>query len=136
MAADPRKPHPTGDPGDRCPADGAFGRDPARGGDAGAQPHLHLQPDDARPGDRVLADDGERAWPALQCRARRAADLPGGPVADRSYAAALLAAAVAHRRFDARLRPVGRACEPGPDVPARLHVVYRAMAIVPAAAQF
>ena len=51
-------------------------------------------------------------------------------------AAALLAAAVARRRPHARVRPVGGAGEPGPDVPARLHVVHRAVAAVPAAAQF
>ena len=102
LAADPRQPDAAGDPGDRRPADGPAGRDPARRRDAGAQPHLHLQPLPARAGHRVLADDGDRARAALQCGARRAADLPRRPVADRDRAAALLAAAVARRRAHAR----------------------------------
>ncbi len=81
LAADPRQPHPAGDPGDRRAADGPSRRDPARRGDARAQPHLHLQPAAARPPHRLLADDGDRARPALQCGARRPPDLPRRPVA-------------------------------------------------------
>ena len=43
---------------------GRLGATPARGGDARAQPDLHLQPADARAGHRLLADDGDRARPA------------------------------------------------------------------------
>ena len=42
--------------------------------------------------------------------------------------AALLVAAVARRRPDAGVRPVGGACEPGSDVPAGLHLVHGAVA--------
>ena len=62
---------------------------------------------------RLLADDGDGARPALQRRARRPADLPRRPVADRHRHAALLAAAVARRRLDARLRHIRRNCQPG-----------------------
>ena len=68
----------------------------------GAQPTFTFNLLSARPGHRLLADDGDRARPALQRRARRPADLPRGPVADRHRDAALLAAAVARRRPDAR----------------------------------
>ena len=50
-------------------------------------------------------------------------------------AAALLAAAVARRAISCARSAVAGAREPGPDLPARLHVVHRAVAAVPAAAQ-
>ena len=86
---------------------------------------------------RLLADDGDRARPAVQRGARRPPDVPRRPVAARARSLPPYWLLLWHvGRSDARLRPVRRAGQPGPDVPARLHVVHRAVAAVPAAAPF
>ena len=89
---------------------GRLGRDPTRGGDSRAQPHLHVQHLPAWPAHRLVTDDGDRAWTALQCGARRPPHVSRRTVADRLCAAALLADAVACRRLHARVRRIRRAC--------------------------
>src|SRR5438067_5438869 len=105
VAADARQSDAADDPGNRHPADGPPGRDPACRGHAGAQPDFHLQYLPARADHRLRADDGDRPRAALQRGARRPADVPRGTVADRNRDRALLADPLARRRFHARVRP-------------------------------